>query len=547
MTLTAGPETAALSTAPDPDRSRPAGQRLAPVRRAWRQLTSMRTALLLLFLLALAAVPGAFLPQRGLNPVRVQEYYAEHPALAPWLDRLSLFDVYAAPWFAAVYLLLFVSLIGCLGPRIRLHATALRKAPPAAPARFGRLPASDRWTTETAPDAVLAAARSALRRWKVVERDGSLSAERGYLRETGNLLFHVSLVALLVGIALGGLFGFQGSALVVEGRGFSSTLALYDDVRPGRAFDAEDLEPFGFTLEDFRATYDDAGRALTFDADIAWTPDAGDPDAPRRPYTLRVNHPLSVDGARLYLLGHGYAPYVRVTDAQGQTTWDGVVPCLPQNPQFLSTCVVKAPTPDGDDLAFEGVFTPSTIQDPETGQVGSIHPAPDLPALTLAGYRGDLRLGSGRPQSVYQIEDRSRLEPIADGVPQLLEPGDTWELEGGGTLEWVDTAEWATVQVTQDPGKQLALWASGGMVLGLLLSLFVRRRRAWVRVSAPAAPGDRAARTVVEVGGLGRTDAEAFRTEFEALTERLREDAPPSADPSADPTARAGAPKQGEP
>jgi cytochrome c biogenesis protein len=442
------------------------------------------------------------------------------------LDRLSLFDVYAAPWFAAVYLLLFVSLIGCLGPRIRLHARALRTPPPAAPRTLSRLPVSERWETAAPADEVLEAARRTLRkaRWRVVEREGALSAEKGYLRETGNLAFHLSLVALLVGIGLGGVLGFQGSALVVEDRGFSSTLFNYDDVRPGRSFDAEDLVPFGFTLDDFRASYDDTGRALTFDADITWTADAGDPGAGQQPYTLRVNHPLSVDGARLYLLGHGYAMDVRVTDPTGEVTFDGAVPCLPQNPQFLSTCVVKAPTPQGDDLAFEGVYTPSTVRDPETGQIGSVHPAADLPALTLAGYRGDLGLGAGTPQSVYRLEDRSRLEPIGDGVPELLEPGDVWELDGGGTLEWVDTSEWVTVQVTQDPGKQLALWASGGMVLGLMLSLFVRRRRVWVRATGPV---DAAARTVVEVGGLGRTDAEAFRTEFEALSERLRTSAPP--------------------
>jgi cytochrome c biogenesis protein len=433
VTLTAGPDTA-LSTAPDPDRPRATGQRLAPLRQAWRQLTSMRTALLLLFLLALAAVPGAFLPQRGLNPIRVQEYYEQHPALAPWLDRLSLFDVYAAPWFAAVYLLLFVSLIGCLVPRIRLHARALRTSPPAAPRSLTRLPASDRWDTDVPAEQVLAAARASLRRgrWRVVERDGSLSAEKGYLRETGNLLFHVSLVALLIGIGLGSVRGFQGSSLVVEGRGFANTLFTIDDARPGRSFDAEDLVPFGFALEDFRASYDDAGRALSFAADITWTPDAGDPDAPEQPYELRVNHPLSVDSARLYLLGHGYAPEVVVRDRAGEVLFDGAVPCLPQNPQFLSTCVVKAPTPDGDDLAFEGVFTPSTVQDPETRQIGSDHPAPDNPALTLVGYRGDLGLGAGEPQSVYSIQDRSRLRPVAGGTPKLLFSGDTWELPAAG-------------------------------------------------------------------------------------------------------------------
>ena len=39
-----------------------------PVIALWRRLTSMRTALILLFLLAVAAVPGSLLPQRNLNP-----------------------------------------------------------------------------------------------------------------------------------------------------------------------------------------------------------------------------------------------------------------------------------------------------------------------------------------------------------------------------------------------------------------------------------------------------------------------------------------------
>jgi cytochrome c biogenesis protein len=531
VTLTA--DGAALSTAPDPDRPRATGTAWAFARNSWRQLTSMRTALLLLFLLALASVPGAFLPQRGLNPVRVQEYYEQNPALAPWLDRLSLFDVYAAPWFAAIYLLLFVSLIGCVVPRSRLHLRAMRTPPPPAPANLDRLPLSDRWTVDAAPDDVLDRAQRDLRGWRLRREDGALAAERGYLRETGNLLFHFSLVALLVGVALAGLLGFQGSVLVVEGKSFSSTVALYDDIRPGRRFAPEDLVPFGFTLEQFRAEYDDDGRALSFAADIEWTPDAGDPDAARSDYELRVNHPLSVDGARLYLLGHGYAPRLQLVDAAGELAFDAPVPCLPQDVNFLSTCVVKVPDATGEQYAFEGVFTPTTMQDPETRRVTSVFPAPDFPALTLVGYTGDLGLGTGMTQSVYRLDNRTRLESVDEGRPQLLEPGGSWELPDGAVLTWVDTQEWVTVQVTQDPGKQVALLASVGMVLGLLLSLFVRRRRLWVRVSSapdgpdlggPGAPGGR---TVVEVAGLGRAGAESFSAEFEALVERLREGAPP--------------------
>ena len=59
------------------------------LRWAWRQLTSMRIALILLFLLALGSIPGSMLPQQGTNPAGVQQYYASHPALAPWLAHLG--------------------------------------------------------------------------------------------------------------------------------------------------------------------------------------------------------------------------------------------------------------------------------------------------------------------------------------------------------------------------------------------------------------------------------------------------------------------------
>lgn len=517
-------EATTLSTAPAPlPPAPPRTTLLAPLRRAWRQLTSMRTALLLLFLLALASVPGSFLPQRGLNPVAVQEYFAEHPDLAPVMDRLFLFDVFAAPWFAAVYLLLFVSLVGCLWSRIRLHAKALRTPPPAVPRVLSRLPAHDRWETDASPDQVLAAARKELGRWRTQGRDRGLSAERGYLRETGNLLFHVSLVVLLVGIAMGGLLGFQGTVLVKEGEGFANTVLAYDDIKPGRRFDASRLVPFNFVLDDFRATYADDGKALTFDADLRY---AEGPDDDLEPYNLRVNHPLTIDGAKTYLLGHGYAPKVLVVDREGNELAQTVA-CLPQGVTFLSTCTIKVPDAAGEQLAFEGVFTPTTVQDPETGRVTSVFPAPENPALTLLGYRGDLGIDSGAPTSVYNLENRSGLEPIGDGeTPVKLGPGETWELDGGGSITFVETTEWATFQVTQDPGKLVALVASAGMVLGLCLSLFVRRRRVWVR-AIPAGEGDPDGRTVVEVAGLARTGPEAFREEFDGLSRRLREAAPP--------------------
>ena len=145
-------------------RSRAAAARSRPCCAAWRQLTSMRTALLLLFLLALAAVPGSLLPQRSVDPTLVDLYIAHHPKLGPFIDRLSGFDVFAAPWFAAIYALLFISLIGCLIPRIRMHLRALSRRPPKAPAHPARLSSGIRFETAASPQDVLEASRSILRK-----------------------------------------------------------------------------------------------------------------------------------------------------------------------------------------------------------------------------------------------------------------------------------------------------------------------------------------------------------------------------------------------
>ncbi len=496
-------EATRLSTQPLPPVQR--SDLFGPLRFGWRRLTSMRTALLLLFLLALASVPGGFLPQRGINPLRVQSYLDEHRTVGPLMDRLQLFDVFSSAWFAAIYLLLFISLVGCLLPRTRLHLRALRAKPPAVPKVLSRLPASESW--ESGED-VLTRAAKALRGWRVVRREGELSAERGYLRETGNLVFHLSLVLLLVGIAVGAFQGFKGTVLVVEGTGFSNTVASYDDITPGRRFNASSLVPFSLQLQEFRATYTPDGKALTFDADVRWGRSGA-----TTPYNIRVNHPLAVGAAKTYLIGHGYAPHVVVRDRAGQVVLDQAVPCLPQTPQFLSTCVIKAPDAGPQQLGFRGAFTPTTIT--QDGRVGSSFPALNRPVLTLAGFSGDLGLDGGTPQSVYTLDTRS-MKPFDKGQAKALVPGQTWELPGGGSLTYVDTREWATFQVTQDPGKLVALVASIGIVGGLMLSLFVRRRRIWVRVR-PGSP------STVEVGGLARTDPERFQAEFAEIVRKMRE------------------------
>jgi len=524
-----------LSTQPEaaPPGPPPGRTPRAWARLGWRRLTSMRTALQLLFILALAAVPGGLLPQRGQAPARVQQYLTQHRTLGPLLDRLSLFDVYAAPWFAAVYLLLFISLIGCLVPRIRLHARALRRRPPAAPARLARLPSYDAWDTELPSTEVADRCARLLRGWRTT-RDGSpeaaeVAAERGYLRETGNLAFHVSLVALLAGIGWGSTLGYESDRVLAEGEGFTNTRLQLDQFRPGRFVRDAGLAPWTVRLDDFTVVYRDDGSPAAFDARMTYTPASG--GAPR-PVDVQVNHPLSLgDGAKLYLLDHGYAVRFRLTGPGGVTQTSEPVVCAPlDKPTLLSRCVVSfaglppAPAGQRQDLAFQVAFAPDGVFDPVAG-VRSAGPRLLNPDLLVTPYVGDL----GRPRDVYSL-DRRLLAPVRDaaGVPRtenlvLRDPArsELAGLPGGYTLSVAGVSEWASFQVKRDPGKPLVLLAAIGILAGLVLSLRVRRRRLWLRATTTPA-----GRTLVEIAGLARSDAPASRAEFTALAARLRAAAP---------------------
>ncbi|MBV9291744.1 MAG: cytochrome c biogenesis protein ResB, partial [Frankiales bacterium] len=329
------------------------------------------------------------------------------------------------------------------------------------------------------------------------------------LRETGNLLFHVSLVVLLVGIAAGGLFGYKGTVLVVNGQGFANVRSSYDVFQPSRLFSDHQLAPFAVTLNSFQATYTSAGEPRTFDAHVTYR---SHPGAATSVHDIRVNHPLHAAGANVYLVGHGYALRIQVRDPHGQLVYDAATPFLPDDAMFASHGVVKVPDGLPHQLGLTGFFYPTYDATPLGPR--STFPGPRDPVLDLAAWRGDLGLSSGVPQSVYSLPVAS-LRHLGN---RELTPGQSWRLADGSRITFAGVEQWATFQVAHDPGTTLELVAAVLIVTGLLTSLRVRRRRLWVR----ARPGD-GRRTVVSAAGLARSDAESFSEEFAALTQRMKD------------------------
>ena len=501
--------------------------------KGWRALTSMGTALALLFLLALGAVPGALLPQRSLNESKVEQYLAAHPTIGPWLDRLQLFDVFASFWFTAIYALLFISLVGCLTPRTIEHIRGLRAVPVGVPRNLGRLPKHAQADVAGSPEALAALISEELRGWRRVTRqvDGvtEISAEKGYLREFGNIVFHFSLLGLLAAVAIGKLFSYEGNVIVIAngGPGFcSASPAAFDSFRAGNSVDGTSLYPMCLRVNDFQARYLPNGQATSFASNIDYQ--AGDDlvSGTWRPYKLEVNHPLRIGGDRVYLQGHGYAPTFTVTFPGGQTRTQTIQWRPDDALTLLSSGVVRVDPPAGlyppdqrrkHQIAITGLLAPT--QQLDGTLLSSGFPALNDPAVAIDIYRGDAGLDSGRPQSLFTLDSRLIEQKRLTKVKRInLTLGQDVRLDDGTVVRFDKATPFVNLQVSHDPAQVWVLVSAMTMMAGLLVSLIVRRRRVWARIT-PDGPG-----TVrVELGGLARTDNSGWGGEFDSLTRRVAE------------------------
>lgn len=520
-------------TPPEPARPHWIRRRvLWPARNLWRSLTSMRTALVLLFLLALAAIPGALLPQRSLNEQKTLAYIDDHGWIGQFMDRIQLFEVFSSTWFTAIYVLLFVSLVGCLTPRMVEHFHSLRAKPVAAPRNLSRLPRHVEHEVDGDPEEIAARIAGNLRGWRrttVSKTDGTVevSAEKGYLREFGNLVFHFALLALLVSIALGKLYGYEGTrSLVADGeQGLCNTsTAVYDSFRAGSLVDGTELSPFCFRVDGFDATFLPDGQPSMYTAKVHYTEGAkSSASSTWNSTNIRVNHPLRISGDRVYVLGNGYAPTFTVTFPNGEQRTQTALFIPDEMQTMLSSGAARFDTPAGlypdedqrrdHQVALEGLFAPTAAF--QGTLLSSSSPEAKNPFVAIRVYQGDTGLDTGKPQNAYSL-DQSLVEQgrLQQRAQVNLGQGQSHTLPDGTQVRFDGYHRWVSVQVSHDPAQLWVLVSAIAMLAGLLVSLLIRRRRIWARVRA-VTDGNGERRTVVEIAGLARTDQAGWGEGFE--------------------------------
>jgi cytochrome c biogenesis protein len=464
----------------------------------WRQLTSMRTALFLLLLTGLAAIPGSLLPQRTSGPMPVQDYFKANPELAKLLDKLWMFDVYGSPWFSAIYILLFISLIGCVIPRIFEHAKAMQALPPAAPSKLERMEHFQAFSGD------LVSAEKYLRskRFRVRQEGEWISAEKGYIREFGNLLFHLSLILILTGVSIGSLFGMKGDSIVNIGERFTNIPTNYDSITYGKLFTDKMLSPFVIKADNFVAKYNPATN-MPEDYTL-YVSVADSPTAKPVKKIIKVNSPLDFGSTSVYLQANGYSPLVTVRNPKGAIVFQGAVPLLPQDGNLTSIGAIKVPDTNPQ-LGFIATFFP-TAETSEGKPARSTYPEALSPLLYLGAYSGDLQVDNGIPQSVYKLNTDKMVQI---GI-KSLKIGETYKFEEG-SLTFEGYVPWVNLNIVRDPGKQIALIGGIFAILGLLASLFTRHRRVWIRRNG----------NLLEIAGLAKNAAPGLEKEIEKIVKEL--------------------------
>jgi cytochrome c biogenesis protein len=455
----------------------------------------MRTALFLLLLLAIAAVPGSVYPQRSADPNGVRVFFDNNPDIAEIMDDFQLFDVYTSVWFSSIYILLFVSLVGCVVPRTKVHFEALRAQPVQTPQNLKRMPVHHQISEQPGYlEAALKVLKS--KRYKVELQGNSVSAEKGYVRETGNLVFHFSLIGVLIAVGVGGGLSFSGQRVLVVGDSFVNNLASYDSFSPGTFFDESQLEPFSVKLDDFQVLYDlqnpnNLGQPIDFIATVT---------SEGKQSEVRVNYPLAAPGASIYLTGNGFAPVLTVFDGEGNIAFSGPSVFLPQDSNMTSLGVIKVPDALPEQVGIIAFFYP-TAQQLESGAYTSIYPDPIDPLLTMNVYSGDLGLDEGIPKNVFAL-DTTDLEVVAsrDGPndPIQMRIGETVDLPNQlGKVRFDGLLRFASLDVAYNPGGIWVLFFAMLSLFSMGLSLMTPRRRIWVRSNGDG---------TIELAALARSD-----------------------------------------
>jgi cytochrome c biogenesis protein len=486
--------------------------------RLWGLFTSVDFAVAQIIVLAVFGVIGMTIQQLPGFAFRSATDYASQmdriharydaslgSGVVDVFERIGVFHVFGSWWFSLSLILLLISIVVCTidrTPRLWRQSTDIRVVQPDA--FFDpRLPdrAAMDGLSPAALEGVLRRHRFRVRRAEV---DGAvyLYGDRNQYTKMATLFTHLGLILFLVAAAVTSRFGFEAPLVVAAG----TTSTVQPIGTPGllivknNGFDAPLLPD---------------GAFADFTTDLSVYRDGR--EIARK--TIRVNDPLSVAGFTFHQNGFGPAPDITIRGADGGLLWSGPV-SLTDSVDGRPYGTMGVP---GQDYGIQLVLDRSTT-------MGSAAPAPTAGASTVPGTGSatllvlPYRVVGTNPDGTSKVQN---------AMPFVVDVGRTMTAPGLGiTVEFDGVAAYSLLIAKQDPGQGIVWTAFGSLMLGLLITFYLPRRRVWTRVSPGGA-----------VAICGRSDRYVdFRREFGRLLDDLVAVRQPHGAPSGAPASPSTAP-----
>jgi cytochrome c biogenesis protein len=416
-----------------------------PITHIWYFFTSIRLALVLIFIIIILSIVSIFLVQvpQGISPgSTVYAQWLEtaiRPDFGVWTDTLAffgLFNVFRSWPFLGAGILLISNIFCCIINRWRVVKAAVRGGTIPTNADYYRNASIVHRTTSPVAAAALSVTGVLLRRrYRVgTEEVGHavfVMADRYAFSRMGTIISHLSLILLVIGFLLGSFLGFRNDFFIVaEGTtqevGHDTGLAL--------------------GLVSFTADYWPDGTPREYRSQVTVYRDGEPVDAA----TIRVNHPLTYAGIRFFQSFYGPAAAMQVNTTNGN--------------EVANT-----------NVALIGIITAEPYQRP----LGRL----ELPGTGLTAYLVAPAMNVYDP--ILQ-HDEIGMEIYEDGQTApvnwvIIKSGETVEIQG---LEftYVKPANFSGFSIKYDPGTWLVWAAFGLFIIGISMVFYLPFRQVRVMV-----------------------------------------------------------------
>lgn len=270
------------------------------LKKIYKFIASMKFAILLLIVVAVACMIGSFVPQ-GEMFEQYRSAYSERTAA--FILAFHLDDVFRSWWFIALVSLLCLSVLFCNLTRVRTLIQQTKYA--ADPARTVSLAPVASAEGISDPEPALKRLRFYHPARTIVGEKEVLFAYRNRLGFWGAWICHIGIILIVLGYALGQMTLFSAE--------------VYGT--PGQTKPIENT-PYEITIDDFRTERSETGFVEQYVSSVTVR---NNETGETQSGTSSVNHPAVLEGYKLYQTASGYA--VRVTIAEDGVPFESADLC----------------------------------------------------------------------------------------------------------------------------------------------------------------------------------------------------------------------------